>query len=68
MPQKRQNCELSSISRAQDRQVISNLQLIITATPAERFQRWLEAGDSARVKALRGELHSLNHRLRAHVR
>ena len=28
----------------------------------------LEEGDSARVKALRGELHSLNHRLRAHIR
>ena len=28
----------------------------------------LEEGDSVRVKALRGELHSLNHRLRAHIR
>jgi hypothetical protein len=28
----------------------------------------LEEGDSTRVKALRGELHSLNHRLRAHIR
>lgn len=28
----------------------------------------LEEGNSSRVKALRGELHSLNHRLRARIR